>query len=88
MSKGVLGSFGGCITDNDGFDGSPTEPDMEAFAIPSTSGTGSEISDGVVVIDEQRNNKQIISRRKGKNGYTDASIQLHETHKESDRKET
>ena len=61
MSKGlaVLGSFGGSVTDYDGFDKSPNKPDMKKFAIPTTSGTGSEVSDGVVVIDEQRNTKKV-----------------------------
>ena len=60
MSKGlaVPGSFGGSITDYDGFDKFPTKPDMKIFAIPTTSGTGSKVSDRVVVIDEQRNTKK------------------------------
>jgi len=62
MSKGlaILGSFGGSITDYDGFDKFPAKPDMKVFAIPTTSGTGSEVSDGVVVIDEQRNTKFVV----------------------------
>ncbi|MFC1495774.1 iron-containing alcohol dehydrogenase, partial [Thermodesulfobacteriota bacterium] len=62
MSKGlaVLGTFGGSITDYDGFDKFPTKPDMKIFAIPTTSGTGSEVSDGVVVIDEERNTKFVV----------------------------
>lgn len=62
MSKGlaVLGTFGGTITDYDGFDKFPSRPDMKIFAIPTTAGTGSEVSDGVVVIDEQRNTKFVV----------------------------
>ena len=62
MSKGlaVLGSFGGRITDYDGFDKFPGKPDMKIFAVPTTSGTGSEVSDGVVVIDEERNTKFVV----------------------------
>jgi alcohol dehydrogenase class IV len=57
MSNGVLGSLGESITDYDGFDKSLTQADMKTFAIPSTSGTGSEVSDGVGVIDEHRSSK-------------------------------
>ncbi len=62
MSKGlaVLGTFGGSIVDYDGFDKFPSKPDMKIFAIPTTAGTGSEVSDGVVVIDEQRNTKFVV----------------------------
>lgn len=62
MSKGlaVLGAFGGNITDYDGFNKFPARPDMKIFAIPTTAGTGSEVSDGVVVIDEERNTKFVV----------------------------
>lgn len=62
MAKGlaVLGSFGGTIIDYDGFNKFPSKPDMKIFAIPTTSGTGSEVSDGIVVIDEQRNTKFVV----------------------------
>lgn len=62
VSKGlaVLGTFGGCITDYDGFNKFPSRPDMKIFAIPTTAGTGSEVSDGVVVIDEKRNTKFVV----------------------------
>jgi alcohol dehydrogenase class IV len=62
VSKGlaILGTFGGKITDYDGFDKFPAKPDMRIFAIPTTAGTGSEVSDGVVVIDEKRNTKFVV----------------------------
>ena len=62
MSKGlaVIGSFGGSITDYDGFDRFPRRPDMKIFAVPTTAGTGSEVSDGVVVIDEERSTKFVV----------------------------
>ena len=62
VSKGltILGTFGGSITDYDGFDKFPAKPDLKVFAIPTTAGTGSEVSDGSVVIDEQRNTKFVI----------------------------
>lgn len=62
VSKGlaVLGTFGGRITDYDGFNKFPSKPDMKIFAVPTTAGTGSEVSDGVVVIDEERNTKFVV----------------------------
>ena len=59
MSKGlaILGSFGGSITDYDGFNKFSRKPDMKIFAIPTTAGAGSEVSDGVIVLDEERNTK-------------------------------
>jgi alcohol dehydrogenase class IV len=62
VSKGltILGTFGGTITDYDGFDKFPAKPDLKVFAIPTTAGTGSEVSDGSVVIDEQRNTKFVV----------------------------
>ena len=65
VSKGltILSKFGGSITKYDGFDKFPSKPDMKIFAIPTTAGTGSEVSDGVVVIDEQRNTKFVIISR-------------------------
>ena len=62
VSKGlaILGTFGGRITDYDGFNKFPSRPDMKIFAVPTTSGTGSEVSDGVVVIDEERNTKFVV----------------------------
>jgi alcohol dehydrogenase class IV len=62
VSKGltILGTFGGSITDYDGFDKFPAKPDLRVFAIPTTAGTGSEVSDGSVVIDEQRNTKFVV----------------------------
>jgi alcohol dehydrogenase class IV len=65
VSKGlaVIGTFGGSITNYDGFDKFPAKPHMKIFAIPTTAGTGSEVSDGVVVIDEQRNTKFVVISR-------------------------
>lgn len=62
MSKGlaVLGTFGGSITDYDGFNKFPAKPDMKIFAVPTTAGTGSEVSDGIVVLDEKRNTKFVV----------------------------
>ena len=62
MSKGlaIIGTFGGRITDYDGFDKFSSRPEMKIFAIPTTAGTGSEVSDGVVVIDEDRNTKFVV----------------------------
>jgi alcohol dehydrogenase class IV len=62
VSKGlaVISTFGGTITDYDGFDKFPVKPNMKIFAIPTTAGTGSEVSDGAVVIDEQRKTKFVV----------------------------
>lgn len=66
VSKGlsILGSFGGSIRDYDGFDLVPEIPRIKVVAIPTTSGTGSEVSDGVVLIDESRNTKFLIISKK------------------------
>ena len=66
VSKGlsVIGSFGGSIRDYDGFGLVPGIPHIKVIAIPTTSGTGSEVSDGVVLIDESRNTKFIVISKK------------------------
>lgn len=65
VSKGlaVLGTFGGRVADYYGPDKIPSKPRMKIFAIPTTAGTGSEVSDGFVVIDEERNTKFVVMSR-------------------------
>jgi alcohol dehydrogenase len=66
MAKGlaVVASFGGKITDYAGFNKVPGVPAQKIVAIPTTSGTGSEISDGVVLIDEARDTKFLVISKK------------------------
>ncbi len=66
VSKGlsVIGSLGGSISDYDGFELVPGIPRIKVIAIPTTSGTGSEVSDGVVLIDESRDTKFIVISKK------------------------
>ncbi len=66
VAKGlaVIGSFGGHIRDYAGFDKMPGVPSIKVVAIPTTSGTGSEISDGVVLIDEARQTKFLVISHK------------------------
>ncbi len=62
VSKGlaVIASFGGHIRDYAGVDKVPAVPSMKIVTVPTTSGTGSEISDGVVLIDEERHTKFLV----------------------------
>lgn len=66
VSKGlsIIGSFGGHIRDYDGFDLVPGVPGLKVIAVPTTSGTGSEVSDGVVLIDESRDTKFLVISKK------------------------
>ncbi len=66
VAKGlaVIGSFGGHIRDYAGFDKVPGVPSIKVVTIPTTSGTGSEISDGVVLIDEARQTKFLVISKK------------------------
>jgi alcohol dehydrogenase len=66
VAKGlaVIGSFGGHIRDYAGFDKVPGVPPMKVVAVPTTSGTGSEISDGVVLIDAERQTKFLVISHK------------------------
>lgn len=56
----VIGSFGGHIRDYAGVDKVPAVPIIKTITVPTTSGTGSEISDGVVLIDEERKTKFLV----------------------------
>jgi len=66
VSKGlaVIGSFGGHIRDYAGLDKVPGVPSIKVVTVPTTSGTGSEISDGVVLIDEERQTKFLVISKK------------------------
>ena len=66
VAKGlaVIGSFGGHIRDYAGFDKVPGVPSIKVVTVPTTSGTGSEISDGVVLIDEERHTKFLVISHK------------------------
>ena len=59
VSKGlsVIAKFGGSIREYGGLDKVPQRPDWKIIAIPTTSGTGSEISNGAVFIDESIQSK-------------------------------
>jgi alcohol dehydrogenase len=66
VAKGlaVIGSFGGHIRDYAGFDKMPGVPSIRVVTVPTTAGTGSEISDGVVLIDEARQTKFLVISHK------------------------
>jgi alcohol dehydrogenase len=66
VAKGlsIIGTFGGDIRDYAGFDKVPGVPNLKVFAIPTTSGTGSEVSDGVALIDEERDTKFLVISKK------------------------
>ena len=62
VSKGlsVIAKFGGSIRDYAGFDKVPDYPDWKSIMIPTTAGTGSEVSEGAVFIDESIQSKFIV----------------------------
>jgi alcohol dehydrogenase class IV len=62
VAKGlsVIAKFGGSIRDYAGFDKVPDYPDWKSVMIPTTAGTGSEISEGVVLIDESIQSKILV----------------------------
>jgi alcohol dehydrogenase class IV len=60
----VIGSFGGHIKDYGGFDTVPEVPAIKVIAVPTTAGTGSEVSDGVIVIDEAAEAEFCVISRK------------------------
>jgi alcohol dehydrogenase len=66
VSKGlaIIHSFGGHIRDYAGHDKVPAVPAIKIIAVPTTAGTGSEISDGVVLIDEERQSKFLVLSKK------------------------
>ncbi len=66
VSKGLalIASFGGHISDYAGFNKVPGVPKQKIITIPTTSGTGSEVSDGVVLIDEERETKFLVISKK------------------------
>lgn len=60
----VIAKFGGSVRDFAGRDKIPAPPDWVNISIPTTAGTGSEVSDGGVFIDEDRNSKFIMMSKK------------------------
>ncbi len=66
VSKGLalIATFGGHISDYAGFNNVPGVPKQKIIAIPTTSGTGSEVSDGVVLIDEEKETKFLVISKK------------------------
>lgn len=56
----VVAQFGGHIRDYAGFDTVPAPLTRKIVAVPTTAGTGSEISDGSVWIDEARHTKFLV----------------------------
>ena len=62
VAKGlaVIAQFGGHIRDYGGVDKIPEPLTRKIIAVPTTSGTGSEISDGCVLIDEKIQSKFLV----------------------------
>ena len=62
VAKGlaVIAQFGGRIRDYGGLDKIPESLTRKIVAVPTTSGTGSEISDGIVLIDEKVQSKFLV----------------------------
>jgi alcohol dehydrogenase len=56
----VVAQFGGHIRDYAGFDKIPAPLDRKIIALPTTAGTGSEVSDGSVLIDEAVQTKFLV----------------------------
>lgn len=56
----VVAQFGGHIRDYAGFDKIPEPLSRKIMAVPTTAGTGSEVSDGSVWIDEARHTKFLV----------------------------
>ena len=62
VAKGlaIVAQFGGHIRDYSGLNKVPTPLERKLIAVPTTAGTGSEISDGSVLIDEAVQSKFLI----------------------------
>ena len=62
VAKGlsIIAKFGGNIRDYAGHDKVPGHPDWKSIAIPTTSGTGSEVSEGSIFIDESVQSKILV----------------------------
>lgn len=58
-ATGVLAKFGGAITDYEGLDKVPG-PIVPIIAVPTTAGTGSEVTASAVITDEARNYKMSV----------------------------
>jgi alcohol dehydrogenase class IV len=62
VAKGlsIIAKFGGSIRDYAGHEKVPGHPDWKSIAIPTTSGTGSEVSEGTIFIDESIQSKILV----------------------------
>ena len=56
----VIAQFGGHIRDYAGFGRIPEPLERKVIAVPTTAGTGSEVSDGIVLIDEAKQTKFLV----------------------------
>jgi alcohol dehydrogenase len=56
----ILAQFGGRIRDYAGFNKVPAPLSRKIVAVPTTSGTGSEVSDGSALIDEEVHSKFLV----------------------------
>lgn len=58
-AAGLVAAVGGAIQDYEGFDRVPGQP-IPVIAVPTTIGTGSEVTKGAVISDKERHRKMVV----------------------------